>query len=144
MSFEKYTRFYDGGNEGLTIRPRGTCELKFDLDVCIDRDYRLFTTGETEQFYMWKDEPDGPMMYRSISDALDTSHAIRDRFCLSLTNKKYENYVKRVYKKLAWPPTLSYLPMADAPEVWELGVTASAKNLCFVDGGYLRMRLDIR
>lgn len=144
MSFEKYTRVFDGEPSGLTIRPKGKCEIRFSLDKDSSKDYRLFTVGETEQFYMWKDEPDGPMTYRSLTDALDTAHALRDRYCLSFTNKKVENYVKRIYRKITWPPRLSYLPTYDVPDTCEMGVTVSAKNLCVAIGGFIRMRVDIR
>lgn len=144
MSFEKYIQFYNGGDNGLTVRPKKSREIEFSIVPDQAKDYRLFTVGETEQYYMWKDEPDGPMMYRSLTDALDTAHALRDRYCLSFSNKKRENYVKRVYKKIMWPPRLSYLPMHSLIEEWELGITVSAKNLNVCEGGFLRMRLDVR
>ena len=74
MNFERYTRIYDGGAQGRTIRPHGkAAEFSFSLDKKENVRYRLFTTGETEQFYFWKDEPDGPFLYRMITDALDSS-----------------------------------------------------------------------
>ena len=145
MSFEKYTQFYDGKDEGVTLRPHGKAvEFSFTADPMEDKRYRLFTVGETEQFYMWKNEPDSPQLYRMITDALDTEHAIRDRYCLDLSCKRPEGYIKRVYKKIPWPPLLSYLKMTPVPEEWSLGITVTAKDLHVCDGGYLRMRLDIR
>lgn len=145
MSFETYTKIYDGGEEGITLRPMGKgAEFSFSLTPKTETRYRLFTTGETEQYYMWKDEPDGPQLYRTLTDALDSKHAIRDRFCLNLSCKKYETYLKRIYKKIAWPPMLSYLKMAYVPTEWEAGVTVSTKNLTFAEGGYLQMRMDVR
>ena len=144
-SFEKYTQIYDGEPLGMTIRPKGrTEELSFDLTPEENIRYRLFTVGETEQFYFWKDEPDGPRLYHMLTDALDTEHALRDRYCLSLSCKKYEEYRKRIYKKVMWPPMLSYLKMNPVPADWEAGLTVSAKNLTIREGGYLRMRIDIR
>ena len=59
MSFEKYLQFYSDGN-GKTMRAGGLeTEFEFSVDLDDSHDYRLFTVGETEQFYMWKDEPDG-------------------------------------------------------------------------------------
>ena len=145
MSFEKYTQIYNGEPSGATLRPKGeSFELSFDLQPEADKKYRLFTVGETEQYYLWKDEPDGPRLYHMLTDALDTKHAIRDRYCLSLSCKKYEDYLKRIYKKVMWMPTLSYLKMNPVPEEWEVGLVVSAKGLTFKDGGFLRMRVDIR
>lgn len=146
MSFEKYTQIYDGGADGIKLRVgKGAKEINFTLDKKADTAYRLFTVGETDTYYLWKDEPDCPYMYRMITDALDTRHAISDRYCLSLSCKRYEDYLKRVYKKIMWqPPILSYLAMDPLPEAWELSLTVTAKALKFRKDGFLRMRLDIR
>ncbi|MBO5269961.1 MAG: hypothetical protein J6B77_04190 [Clostridia bacterium] len=143
MAFEQYKQVYCG--EGLTLRPKAAPQsITFHLKKKEHKTYRLFTVGETEQFYFWKNEPDSQFLYRMLTDALDTEHAIRDRYCLDLSCKKYENYLKRVYKKVAWPPVLSYLHMVNLPTAWEFGLTVSAKDLTFSKGGYLRMRIDIR
>ena len=145
MSFERYTQIYDGGEQGRTIRPHGnSAEFSFSLDKKENARYRLFTVGETEQFYFWKDEPDGPYLYRMITDALDTAHAIKDRYCLDLSCKRPETYLKRVYKKVAWPPKISYLAMKSLPTAWRFGVTVSAKDLTFAKDGFLQMRVDVR
>jgi len=145
MSFEKYTQIYDGEPNGVTVRPKGASfDVCFDLIPEKNKKYRLFTVGETEQYYLWKDEPDCPRLYHMITDALDTRHAIRDRYCLSLTCAKYEDYLKRIYKKIMWKPVLSYLDMNPVPTEWEAGITVSAKGLSFKEGGFLRMRVDVR
>ena len=145
MSFEHYQQIFDGEPCGITLRAHGkSAELSFDLTAQEGKRYRLFTVGETEQYYMWKDEPDGQFLYRMLTDALDSAHAIRDRYCLSLSCKKEEDYIKRVYKKIPWPPTLSYLKMNPVPANWEAGITVSAKDLRISQKGYLRMRIDIR
>lgn len=145
MSFERYTQIYDGTDGGIVLRPKGKAQsLSFSLTPKPDTRYRLFTVGETAQFYMWKDEPDGPFLYRMLTDALDTAHAIRDRYCLSLSSKKPEDYLRRVYKKLPWPPKLSYLTMTPVPTAWKFGITLTAKGLSYKEGGYLRMRVDVR
>lgn len=146
MSFEKYTQVYDGGNTGFQLRVgKGAKEVSFSLSPEENKVYKLFTVGETEMYYLWKDEPDYKYLYRMICDALDTTHAIHDRYCLSLGCKKYEAYLKRLYKKIMWnPPKLSYLAMNPVPESWVLGLTVTAKELKFRKDGFLRMRLDIR
>ena len=145
MSFEQYTPFYIENKVGTTLRPMGKgASFSFSLDPKEDVKYRLFTVGETEQYYLWKDEPDGPFLYRSLTDALDTRHAIRDRYALNLSCKKYEDYLKRVYKKIAWPPILAYLKMVHLPTAWSFGLTVSAEKLSFRKDGFLQMRIDIR
>ncbi len=79
-----------------------------------------------------------------ITDALDTANAIKDRYCLDLSCKRPETYLKRVYKKVAWPPKLSYLTMKPLPTAWRFGVTVSAKDLTLAKGGFLQMRVDVR
>lgn len=145
MSFERYTQLYGGTDGGLVLRPMGKGQtLTFSLEKKENVRYRLFTVGETEQFYHWKNEPDCPFLYRSLTDALDTAHAIRDRYCLDLSSKKPERYLRRVYRKIAWPPKLSYLVMNPLPTEWMLGVTVTARELSYKQGGYLRMRIDVR
>lgn len=145
MSFESYMQIYDGGEQGVTVRPHGEgVAFSFSLDKKEDKRYRLFTVGETAQFYFWKDEPDGLFLYRMITDALDTAHAIKDRYCLDLSCKRYETYLKRVYRKVAWPPKLSYLAMKPLPTAWAFGITVSAKDLTFAKDGFLQMRVDVR
>ncbi len=145
MSFEVYTPIYDGKESGHTLRPHGKgFDVAFSCDRKENTAYRLFTVGETEQYYMWKDEPDGPFMYRMLTDGLDTKHAIRDRYCLSLSCKKYEDYLKRIYKKIMWLPKLSYLKMHSVPTAWTMGLTVSAKNLSISGKGFLQMRVDVR
>lgn len=43
-----------------------------------------------------------------------------------------------------WKPVLSYLEMANLPTDWKMGISVKAENLKVSDGGYLRMRLDLR
>ena len=145
MSFERYMQIYNDGAKGVTLRPGGkSADFSFTLDKNENVRYRLFTTGETEQFYFWKDEPDGPYLYRMITDALDSTHAIKDRYCLDLSCKRFERYLKRVYQKVAWPPKLAYLSMKPLPAAWKFGITVSAKNLTFAKDGFLQMRVDVR
>lgn len=144
MSFENYTLLHIN-DEGTTIRPlKSGANFSFSLKPKKDTRYRLFTTGETEQFYFWKNEPDGPSQYHTITDSLDTEHAFHDRFCLNISTKDYNNYVKRAYKKIMWPPALSYLPMTPIATEWECGIYASAKNLCIAENGFLQFRIDVR
>lgn len=145
MNFERYTQIYDGGEIGTTLRPHGKkADISFSIDPKKNTRYRLFTVGETEQFYMWKDEPDGQRLYQTYTDALDSAHAIRDRYALNLSSPHPEKYCRRVYRKILWKPILSYLKMNPVPTEWTAGLTVSAKDLKVIDGGFIRMRIDIR
>ncbi len=145
MSFEIHSPIFDGGKEGHTLRAHGKgMEVCFSTKPEKDTDYRLFVVGETAQFYHWKNEPDGQYLYRSLSDALDTAHAIRDQYCLDLSCKQYKDYLKRVYKKVLWPPKETYVGIHDPKTDWKFGLTVTAKNLTFKKNGFLQMRVDVR
>ena len=72
MSFEKYFNFYEDYENGVTVRPGKTAEFSFKQEAKKDKKYRLFTVGETATYYLWKNEPDTPQLYRLLSDALDS------------------------------------------------------------------------
>lgn len=145
MNFERYQKVYDGYCQGTTLRAGGApMTLTLPTTAEANRRYRLFVVGETAMFYLWKDEPDCPAQYRTITDALDPVNAREAHYCLNLSSQKPEKYVRRLYKKVLWPPILAYLPMHPVPEDWKYGVWARAEDLRFEEGGYLRMRVEIR
>lgn len=147
MNFESYKQFYDGGESGTTIRVGGTAaSFSFSAEPKKDTKYRLFTTGESEQCYWWKDEPDGPFQYRTIADALDTKHAVRERYCLNFSSRQPEEYLRRIYKKIMWtnPLKMGYVSILPRHQNWKLGIRVTAKELVICEGGYLQMRIDIR
>ena len=145
MSFEKYTRFYYEPDEGRLLRPMGKgAEFEFSAEPGEDKAYRLFACGEVGLFYQWKNEPDHPVVYRSIVDSLSQSEADRSAFALDLSSKKPEGYIRRVHKKMIWEPRLSYLDLTPLPTEWEFGIRVKADDLKIEDGGYLRMRVVVR
>lgn len=144
MGFEKYNNFYEDYDNGVTIRPQKMAEFNFNADIKTDKKYRLFVVGETSTYYLWKNEPDTPQLYRLLDDALDSQNANQDRFCLDLSCDKEEDYIKRVYKKVMWKPMLSYIEMASVPTDWKMGISVKAENLKINDDGFLRMRVDLR
>ena len=76
MSFERYERFYLERDEGAVLRPMGKeKKFSFSLDFKEDKNYKLFVAGEVGLFYQWKNEPDYPLIYRSIDDCLSGSEA---------------------------------------------------------------------
>ena len=120
MSFESYEKVYDGySTRGTTLRAGGAgMSLALTKKAVAGKKYRLFVVGETALFYQWKDEPDYPAQYRTVTDALDTVHAHEAHYCLNLSSKQPEKYIRRVYKKVLWPPMLSYLGMSPVPDDW--------------------------
>ena len=87
MSFERYVQIYNGGNTGTTLRPGGKSEsFSFDLKAKNDAHYRLFTVGETNMFYQWKDEPDYPQYYRMYTGQWEEKR--QDEFFRSLKEKR--------------------------------------------------------
>lgn len=145
MSFESYRQLFDGYARGRTLRAGGPgMSLEFEARARADKRYRLYVVGETAMFYQWKNEPDYPAHYHAITDALDTAHAYRAQYCLDLSSSRPERYARRVYKKVMWPPVLSYLPLQPVTEDWRVGVWAHARGLKFTENGYLRMRVELR
>ena len=145
MDFERYSRFYSGWPEGLTVRAGGTAAFDFDLtDLVPAERHQLFVTGETMLHYFWKNEPHYPMQYRSITDALDAEHADKAQYCLDLSSEKPEKYIRRVYKKVLWPPDLAYLDMNPVPDEWTGGIFVRTRGLRVEAGGYLRAAIEVR
>lgn len=145
MNCETYTRIYEDYTEGTVLRPQGEAKrFHFHLTGEPNKKYRLFATGETGLFYQWKSEPDFHLQYRTICDALDRQAAEKSAYALKLSSKKAENYVRRAYKKVLWPPKMSYLYVEPIPTEWEIGLYVKTNNLVLTEGGYLRMRADVR
>ncbi len=145
MSCEKYTQIFSDYLNGYLIRPgKEPFKLDFELDGNPDEKYRLLAVGETGIFYQWKNEPDNPAQYKTISDSLDTDNAYKGAYALKLSSAKPERYIKRAMKKILWTPKLAYINMNPTPEIWDVGLYYKTKNLKIESGGYLRMRVDIR
>jgi hypothetical protein len=142
--FERYHLLYKETQDS-TLRPGQTFKLEFDGATLTEQpaSHRLFFTGETALFYLWKSEEDYPMLYRQIDDALDYHHTNKSQFCLNLSSSNVD-YLKRVYKKLLWKPILSYLPLYGYSDQWTGGLFVKANQLTIYEGGYLRMLFELR
>jgi len=124
MEFERYLPIFSS-DEGAVLRKGQTREFPFDGGIVKQDEWlNLFVTGETALHYLWKDEPDYPALYQTIDDAFDTEHAREACYCLSFSNAAGTDYVKRIYKKIPWPPVLSYLPMLPLVDGFSFGVHA--------------------
>lgn len=146
-AFEKYFAVRDPKkySEDDVIRPGKSISFDFDLEDCdISARHRLFFTGETQMFYMWKNEPDSKKMYYEIEDALDSENAERARYCLDLSMRAPAKYTKRVVYETNWLPRLSYLrPYPDSDDCL-LSIFVKAKDIKLSEEkSYLRYMLEI-
>lgn len=134
---------YDPVAEDISahIKPGKSYTAKFSGDGLTSAD-RLFFTGETDIFYMWKSESDYQMLYRRIDDSLNSAVAERDRYALDLSTDAYLSYPKIAYKKLVAPFSMSYLPLASYNDSWSFGISVKAQELSV--RGYLRMLVEVR
>lgn len=145
MNYEKYIPVYRDFEQGTVLRPeKDGAKFSFTLKKEEEKGFKLYVAGETLQSYLKKCEPACTMQYHSISDALNTEHAVRNSFCLDFSQKTPEKYVKRCFHKFLWRPMLYYIPLSPVPTEWKIGINASAKNLRLKQGGYIRMRADVR
>ncbi|MEA4889378.1 MAG: hypothetical protein VB070_07935 [Clostridiaceae bacterium] len=143
-TFEQYHPLFNE-KQGHILRPGQTFSLTFDGGPFSDSSTasRLFFTGETALFYQWKNEPDYPLLYRLIDDALDYEHAGQARYCLNMSAADLD-YPKRVYKKLLWKPILSYLPLYGYAEQWQGGLWIKTNDLKIGESGFLHMIFEVR
>lgn len=144
ISFEKYYPVFES-EEGVQLRAQGkAAELSFNFEKKPDKRYRLFNAGQTAIYYYWKSEPGCGAQYHQITDSLDTKHAFKAQYCLDFSSETAESHIKRVHKQVDWSPMIWYIPLSPVPTAWKTGIFACAKNLKVEEGGFLRMRVDIR
>lgn len=141
-SYSSYSAFYADA-EGKTIRPGETATFTFSAEPSAMRKYRLFFAGESAIFKFWKNEPDFQWQYHTVTDALDTAHALKSQYCLDFSSAKPEDYIRRVYRKVAWPPSLSYL-WSPPTDRLTFGIRVRTSHLNIAADGYLRIRLEAR
>ena len=141
---EKIFRFFQDPGDGTTLRADGTpATFTFDAAPAEGVRYRLFFAGESAIYTFWKNEPDFQWQYHTIADALDTTHAFKAQYCLDLSSDQPESYVRRLYRKVSWPPRLSYL-RAPSSDRLRAGLWVRAEGLAFAPGGFLRMCVEVR
>lgn len=147
MSFEKYTRIYSSQPDDITLRYGDSAEFIFNCDEneVKNKAHRLFFTGETSLFYFWKGEYDCVAEYCNIEDALDSKRAWKAPYCLDLSNPKPVDYPKVIFKKIVFPPMLSYLKLHSYGDKWTAGVFVKAENLelCKPDA-HIRVIYEVR
>ncbi len=147
LSFEKHFPIRDPNKyfEDDVIRPGKSISYTFDLkESNLSARHRLFFTGETQMFYMWKNEPDAKKMYYEIEDALDSKNAERSRYCLDLSMRISKGYTKRVVYETTWPSRLSYLRSYPDGDNCTFAIFVKSHNLKLSSSkSYLRYMLEI-
>ena len=127
------------------IKNGSSVEFSFDVNPKdVKKRHRIFFRGESSLFYMWRSEPDCVGEYLSIDDCLNRQKAEMDTFCLDLSSESEVIYRKTAYKKLSWPPKISYLATNGryTPD-WKWGIFAKAKNLQFKENGFVRYKAEV-
>lgn len=145
MSFETLYPVWSDFEKGKVLRPdKGSVSFSFDLDVKEDKYYHLFTVGGSTQYFAWKCETEAPAQYLLLDDSLETAHAENAQYCLSFSEEKPIDYIKKAYKKIMFPVVFIHHVVTTKPTEWSAGISACAKDLKIEEGGYLRMRLEVR
>ena len=141
---ERIFRFFQDPGDGTTLRAGGApATFAFNASPADGVRHRLFFAGESTIYKFWKNEPDFPWQYHTIADALDTAHAFKAQYCLDLSSERPEPFVRRLYRKVSWPPLCSYL-RAPVSDRLRAGLWIRSEGLAFAPGGYLRMRVEAR
>ena len=142
MSYEQYSLIFDAKKNGQTLRPQGDpFAFSFDFAPQAEKNYRLFTVGESVTYFQWKCED--ARNYHEISDSLNTKEARQCRYCLDFSARLPFGYVKAAYKKLMFPPALN--GWLEFPfDTITYGISVKGSDVRVNEGGFLRMRLDIR
>ncbi len=145
MAFEKYENLYSdySTDGGITLKPKkDAATFRFNKVADSHKKYKLFVTGSTQLFYMWRDEINGTKHYNWLVDCLDTEHANKAQYCLNVS-KKRPDVTWYAYKKITWKPRLTYLDLKPVGTEWTVGIWAKTKNLMFSDGGYVKISFRV-
>lgn len=146
MNFETYKDIFIAQNEDdeVILKPcQAPATFHFTCDKREDKAYRLFVSGETGMFYLWRGEIDYPILYHTITDALSNEVTRKAQYSLNVSRAQAEDFEWRVYKKIIWKPVLSYLDLTPIGEQWKVGFWVKTNHLKINDGGKLLMRVCV-
>ena len=142
-TFEKYKIIYKD-EEGATLKPLGeACRFSFEQVAQKDTRYRLLIVGQTDLFYQWKSELDGFWLYHTLSDSLDYQHTCKSQYSLNVSAKTPNSYVWRTYKKVFWQEESRNYAFDLNGGTYDFGFYIKANDLRILDGGYLRMYIEV-
>ena len=146
MNFESYKDIFIAQNEEdeVILQPHQTpANFHFFCDKREDKAYKLFVSGETGMFYLWRGEIDYPITYHTLTDALCNKTTRKAQYSLNVSRETAEDFEWRVYKKMMWKPNLSYLDLTPFGEQWKVGFWVKTKNFQLAVGGKLMMRVRV-
>ena len=126
-------------NDDQRILPGKSFAFDFEYSPEKNKEHRLFFTGEVDNFYYWKSEYCCTTTYKRIDESL-TPGTIGP-WGLKFKGADYPIIAAR---KQTWPPVLGYLGLPAHSEHWRWGISAKASGFHLLEGGYLRLRLEIR
>ena len=135
---EKYTQIFLKQDD-QRILPGKTFAFDFHYDPEQHKEHRLFFTGEVDNFYYWKSEYCCTTVYKRIAESLVPGTI--GPWGLKFTGADYPLIAAR---KQNWPPVLGYLGLSGHTDQWTFGVWAKADGVRLLEGGYLRLRIEIR
>lgn len=135
---ETYRQIYFAP-EDVRILPGKSFSFDFAYDPQAHKEHRLFFTGEVDNFYYWKSEYSCVVVYKRIDESLvpGTVGPWGLKFCGA-------EYPIIAARKQTWPPVLGYLGLKGHTDAWRYGISAKAQDFRLLEGGYLRLRLEIR
>lgn len=135
---ERYTQiFWD--EQDHRILPGRSFSFDFDYTPEANKEHRLFFTGEVDNFYFWKSEYCCIVTYKHIDESLVPGTV--GPWGLRFAGAEHPLIAAR---KQNWPPVLGYLGLKGHTDLWTYGISAKATNFRLLDGGFLRLRIEIR
>ena len=135
---EKFTQIFLSEKD-VRILPGKSFSLDFEYAQEDNKEHRLFFTGETDKFYFWKSEYCCTTTYKRIDESLVPGTV--GPWGLKFVGADYPIIAAR---KQVWPADLGYLGLHGHTDIWNYGISAKADGLRLLEGGYLRLRLEVR
>jgi len=137
-ALEQYTQIFLP-EEDQILHPGKSFQFNFDFQPAAYKRHSLFFTGEVDDFYVWKTENNSTAIYKRIDESLVQGTV--GQWGLQFTGAEYP---KICFRKLNWPPNLGDISINKCTEEWTYGLSASANGIRILEGGYLRLRIEIR
>lgn len=135
---EKYTQIFYKEND-QSLKPGKSYAFSFDYTPEEGKEHRVFFTGEVDNFYYWKCEYCCPTLYKRIDESLVEGE--EDAWALKFEGA---DFPRCAFRKMVFPLTLSYLALSAPTEDYILSVRAKAEGLHLKEGGYARLRIEVR
>ena len=135
---EQYTQVFLKEDDKI-IHPGKSFFFNFEYQPEEKKQHRLFFTGEVDDFYFWKTESASTAIYKRIDESLVPGTV--GHWGLKFVGADYPILCCRKYN---WPLSLGPVGMFPHTDVWTYGISARASGVRILEGGYLRIRIEIR